>query len=554
MLNRAGLLFLVGLALPTAVRAQDSVATDTSGVPQPVRIDSVLTPVGVIPDDTVPIIRYIEINRSDVFDSSETKSWPTRLVNGLHITTIPGVVSRELLLDVGQPWDSAKAAETERNLRSLGVFRKVKVDSVTTDSGLVMRITTKDGWSTQIDLRFRSTGGQTDWQAALIERNLLGTASRFGIRYRHTPDRNLVNFQLVQPRLIARQVSVGLRYETRTDGSRAGIDVSRPFFSLSDRWSVYSLFDIRNERVLRFFDGITTAGDSLRRRFVYVRVEGAKAIQASTRGYVRVGLNGQIRRDDYAPWPSEPADNVVTGTVGAYIEWRRANFTMVRGFRRFGQDEDVDVSNFVRLGVYAAPKGFGYEDDGIGPLILARFGTQFKSGFAWIDARLNGVYTQAGLDSGSVYLAATTVIRPGNKQLLIAHADIGWLKDPLPGTEFDLGFAVGPRAFPIHAFTGDREYFATTEYRYTFADDFIKLAALGVAAFADHGGAWYDGSPKRTGSDVGLGLRLSPSRVADANPTRLDFAYRFENDRLKSGWVFVFASGLVFSTAPRQQN
>jgi hypothetical protein len=85
-------------------------------------------------------------------------------------------------------------------------------------------------------------------------------------------------------------------------------------------------------------------------------------------------------------------------------------------------------------------------------------------------------------------------------------------------------------------------------------DDFLKLAAVGVAGFADYGGAWYAGSPRRTGTDVGLGLRLSPSRVADANPTRLDLAYRFENDQLKSGWVFIFASGLVFSTQPRQGN
>jgi hypothetical protein len=548
------LLFLACAGLPGVVWAQDSTATDTIP-PAPVQqIDSVLTPVGTVPDSGAPIIRYVEVDRSDVFDSSETKHWPARAVNSLHIVTSTGVVGRELLLGVGQPWDSAKAAETERNLRKLGVFRKVRVDSATTDSGLVMKVITKDGWSTQADLRFRSTGGQTDWQAALIERNLLGTATRFGVRYRHAPDRNLVNFQFVQPRLFAKQVSLGLRYETRTDGTRGFVGIDRPFFSLSDRWGLSSMFDIRDERVLRFFNGIETPGDSLRRRYVFGRVEVAKALDASPKGYFRVGLNGQLRRDDYSTWPSQPPQAVVTGAIGVFTEWRHANFAVVRGFQRFGQDEDLDLSNFVRLGLYAAPSAFGYGKSGVGPVLLARFGTQFPLGFAWLDARLNGVYTSAGLDSGSVYLGATSVLRPGPKQVFITHADVAWLKDPLPGTEFDLGFAVGPRAFPIHAFTGDREYFTTAEYRYTMTDDFLKLAAVGVAGFADYGGAWYAGSPTRTGTDVGLGLRLSPSRVADANPTRLDLAYRFENDQLKSGWVFIFASGLVFSTQPRQGN
>ena len=39
-----------------------------------------------------------------------------------------------------------------------GVFRRVQIDSVRTDSGLTMRVVTKDGWSTRADWRFRSVG------------------------------------------------------------------------------------------------------------------------------------------------------------------------------------------------------------------------------------------------------------------------------------------------------------------------------------------------------------------------------------------------------------
>ncbi|MEO8636805.1 MAG: hypothetical protein ABI587_16135 [Gemmatimonadales bacterium] len=543
------LLAVLGLlALPAALSAQDS-------LPPTAPHDSAFGPIGRMPDtDSLgrPIIRYIVVSRSDVFDSTEVKGWIPRLVNGLHITTAEYVIRRELLLKVGEPYDSLQAAETLRNLRTVGVFRKVSLDTVTTDSGMVLRVGSKDGWTTQLDLRFRSAGNQTDWQVALNERNLLGTATRFSTKYRHTPDRNQLSFQFLQPRLVARTVALGLRYENRSDGERGSVAIERPFFSLSDKVGLKTLFDIRNERVLRFTGGFGTASDSLRRRYVLGSAELAKAIRRGSRGYLRIGVNGNVRRDDYAVWPTNTTTRSTTAAFGPFIEWRRANYVVTSGFARFGQDEDVDVSNFARLGLLAAPSFLGYDSSGAGIVAQLRVGTKLTRGFAWIDARANGLYNAGGLDSGSVTVGGTVVLTPASRHLVIGHADIGWIRNPLPATEFDLGFAIGPRAFPIHAFTGDRTYFATAEYRYIFGKDVFKALDLGLASFVDHGGAWYDGSKRRSGTDLGLGLRLAASRAADANVTRLDLAYRFKNDRVKSGWVFVVASGLVFNTSPRQ--
>jgi hypothetical protein len=501
-----------------------------------------------------PIIKYIEVHRSDIFDTTEAHGFIAKVMNGLHFMTAPGVVNREILFHVGEPYDSSDVAETARNLRTLGVFRKVKLDSVTTDSGFAVKVYTQDGWSTQSDVRFRSAGRQTDWQLALIERNLVGTATFFAVRYRHTPDRNQLGFQFLQPRLFKRTVLLGLRYETRTDGKRGSVALERPFFSLRDKAGLSTLLDVRNERVLRFREGFADASDSLRRKYFLGKVEVAKAVRRGTRGYLRVGFNAQVRRDDFGIWPQKNLDYNVTGAVGTFLEWRRANFIVTRGFQKIGQDEDVDVSNFARVGLTFAPSFFGYDSTGVGGLAQFRVGARVaKGGFAWIDARVNGLYTAGGLDSGSVTLGGTAVLSPMRRHLLIGHADIGWIKNPLPSGEFDLGFSVGPRGFPIHAFTGDRTYLATAEYRYIFGEDVFKAVDIGVAGFIDHGGAWYAGSPRRTGTNLGLGLRLGPSRAASSNPTRLDLAYRFKNDRQKAGWVFVVASGLVFSTQPRGQ-
>ena len=92
-----------------------------------------------------PVIRGIELNRQEIFDSAEADHWVERLVNSLHFRTRAQVIQRELLFRVGEPYDSVLVAESARNLRAMGIFRDVRVDSVSADSGGVgMRVTTRD--------------------------------------------------------------------------------------------------------------------------------------------------------------------------------------------------------------------------------------------------------------------------------------------------------------------------------------------------------------------------------------------------------------------------
>ena len=487
-------------------------------------------------------MRAVEIYRNDIFDSAETTGWITRLANRLHITTREGVVRRELLIRVGEPYDSASAAETARNLRSLGIFRNVKVDTVRTDSGLVARVMTHDGWSTKPDFRFRSTGGETEYTLAFIEDNLLGTASQASVKYRKTSDRTTTQFGFLQPRFIARRLRLGLEYEDRSDGRRYAALVGRPFYSLQSRSSLVFQFDDRRERVLRFFDGERIASDSLQRRYTVARLEGALALRASNRGYLRLGLSAQARQDDYRPEssPTSLPRPPVTYAAGPFVEWRHARYVLTRGFVGFGREEDVDVSTAVRVGALAALESFNYESNGIAPFIAARTGTSFGAGFVFADLRANGLYDRAGLDSGSVVLGTT----------LVLHGDAGWLKNPLPGEEFDLGLGTGPRAFRSHAFTGDRSFYTTAEYRFTVKEELWRVVGVGLAAFVDYGGAWYKDTRARTGWDAGVGIRLGASRAAGVEAIRIDLARRFANGAESAGWVLVVGKGLTFSTAP----
>jgi hypothetical protein len=523
------LLPLAAFLLPLRLPAQTS--ADTGSIP-----------------DSGQIIRGVQLQRRDIFDPNE-RGWFARLANSLHVRTRPAVIRKELLLRTGEPYDSASVAESERNLRAMGIFRRVQIDTIRTPQGLMLRVVTKDGWSTQADWRFRSTGGQVAFTIGLVENNLLGTAASAAVRYRKDPDRSSVTLAFRRPRLFAGTIGLGVVYENRSDGSIAGMAVDRPFFALTSKSAFRFEVENRHERVLRFRDGLDLASDTLGRRYTLVRGAAAWALHASTAGYLRGGFAAQVRRDDFQPESStELFPHNVTAAIGPYLVWNRARFLVTRGYAGFAREEDVDLGTTLRVGLGLAPKAFGYDRNGLGPEIRGRVGARLPGGFAYLEALANGLYSSAGLDSGTAQVAATTVFQAGLHHVAVLHAEAGWRKNPTPGEEFDLGLGTGPRAFGSHAFTGDRSVFVTAEYRYTVIEDLLNMGSLGVAGFVDHGGAWYAGSRKRLGWDAGVGLRVGASRSSVTDALRFDLAHRFANDVESAGWVLTVGKGFAFGS------
>jgi hypothetical protein len=499
----------------------------------------------------VPVIRGVVVEPHDIFEPDEAQaSSLIRFANSIHATTRRSVVERELLFKPGDLFDSAKVAETARNLRAMGIFRRVIIDSIHTDSGTILRVTTKDGWSTRPQFDFNSTAGQTAWAVGLEELNLFGRATYASITYSDTPDRTAITLQFRQPRLIANRIYAAAGYQHRSDGRSVSAGMGLPFLSLASRASLTtSVLDFDGD-VLRFLEGDPVPNEVLRRRYTVGRVDGALALSGSSAGFVRLGLFGQLRRDDFLDTSlvtSTPFPHTITAAIGPYFWASRASFLVLRNFRSFAREEDVDLSSTFLIGTYAAPKAFGYDHDGVGLQGNAGTGVRLPGGFATLRAAATGLVSGSGLDSGTVRVTGTWVVQPSRAHSLVVLGQLGWQDNPTPGEEFDLGLSRGPRAFYAHAFTGDRMVNFLVEYRWTMAESWWDVLGLGLAGFVDYGGAWYSGSPRRTGTDAGFGLRLGPSRSTDADAVvSIDFARRFETDIQRAGWAVVVRRGVRF--------
>ena len=469
-----------------------------------------------------------------------------QITNAVHFTTQRYVVRRELLFRAGEPYDSARVAETERNLRKLGIFRDVTIDTVRLKGRLAVRVVTADGWSTNLNVGGRFTGDVFTWNIGLFEQNFLGTANQAGISYRQDPDRNAMLLQGRFNRALGTRFVVTGFYDDLSDGRQVRWSVGVPFRTLSERAAVSYVGEAADRRVLQFRDGEQFA--EFWRSALVQRVTAAWAPRAGPDGYVRLGVMGQIRREEYVAVADTGTivPDSVTGTIGGFVEFFRPDFLVVTHFNGFSREEDIDLSTRLTVGTWIAPSGFGYERGGVAPFVTAQAGIGVPKLFARLQARAHGLVSGGGLDSGRVRVGLTVASQLIRRQVTVLRVEGGLAESPLPGAEFDLGHGVGPRAFKPHAFTGTRSIWGALEHRVFLIDDLLGLLGVGVATFVDYGGAWFGNQESRLGGDVGLGLRLGTTRSIGANVGRFDLAYRFGDGVGDDRWVFIFGQTVPF--------
>jgi hypothetical protein len=264
---------------------------------------------------------------------------------------------------------------------------------------------------------------------------------------------------------------------------------------------------------------------------------------------------GQVVRNNYEQaTDTAPIGRTVTAAIGGYAEWSRVREVARTGFQTFSRTEDIDLCTSLTLGVYAAPAFLGYDTAGVGLFAAFHTGAPFPNGFVLFDGISDGLITAAGVDSGGTVLNATITWNPSPGSTILGHVSGGWLTNPAPGYEFDLGLVSGPRAYGVHSFTGNRAFFTSAEVRRLLWPNLLTVVSLGVAAYGDYGGAWWSGSPVRTGTDVGIGLRIAQPRSSQGIVSRVDLSYRLANDALGAGWVISLGRGFAFSLNAQRPN
>src|ERR1700674_5247240 len=353
------------------------------------------------------VIRRVSIVRQNVFTDEEQKKglfgddpWmdqfplgaeirrlhgPGKLdvmgwANRIHFKTRPTVIKRELLFEQGDVDDPRVLAETERNLRALGLFRSASVTLAAPDgegspNQADVEVLTQDAWTLVPQASLSLLGGSNvTGGIGVAEYNLFGYGK--AVKFFHSSElyRNVDVVGYNDPSVWGTHWHLLAEGSEDSDGRIRSALVEYPFYSLEVPFSVTLAPSYIVDRE-RLFSIPANNPITFRRNQTAIAAEGDFAL-AATRDLVRrIGLRYEEWDDTF----TSPTNNHTVASLGlqdrrphalevTYTEWW-PKFIKTYFLDKLGHPEDTDLD-------FAYGLRLGYSTSAIGAsaheLVLGR--------------------------------------------------------------------------------------------------------------------------------------------------------------------------------------
>lgn len=542
-------------------------------------------------DSRALVVGEIEIIRNNIFSPAEVDSAVGPLsflrgtMNGLHTNTREYVLRKELLFKEREEFRQELLDETERNLRELGFLNQIHVAAVdTTEDGRVkIQVTVRDSWSLKTNLTYsRSASGDTRWNISVSEVNFLGHALTMGVGVGADENSSFHSVWFRKRRLTNVGLEVGVDYAQREDGHHRNVFIIRPFYAVGDKWSLEtrasdSLGDVR------YFlsNGGDAGADPQQDSSLYARIpKHQKTLEISSlmrlspanEGRVwRLGMGLEIKdnflhvdRQDTWLLSDDREENLdfllegdspsarEDGTMVYPFLWLRTQgrtWTKSRYVLQYGPTEDIPMDWILSLKTGPTGPALG-STTGFGGATLRTEAFVSKwmnlgSGLFTLQASVEG---QAGSRENSFHLAsvqsAWLVSRGAERSPWLTRiiAEVAHGSQITGDRALLLGLNRGLRTLDFDGMAGDRLVRWNLEQGKVMPWEIMGMAHIGVAAFYSGGCAWWDDEDRGLQDarhEVGVGIRMGPTRSANALTSKIDLSWSLDGSR---GPVFTAAT------------
>lgn len=478
-------------------------------------------------------IRHILYNTMPVFDEDDPEeNNPLYLfLNKLHVNTRPHVIATQLLFKEGDSLDIQQIQESERILRKRAYLTNAYIVPVKVCPGQVdLMVVTQDSWALEPQFSLSKESEGTNSGFAISDGNILGSGNSLTIGYEQTTERNLVSYDFRSPHVFNSQIATRFYYADTSDGHDLVADISHPFYSLETPWSAgFYTQNLTLDQPIRHMDEEINEFSHQSR---YNQVYFGKATDVSKFHTQRWLIGFAKEEDNFFATPdtlqSVPEDR---NAIYPWVEYqfRENRFGLFKNLNQIQRPEDVALGNNLTLRLGYGGTFFDNPDDVY--RILADY-TYTRD----IDEQ-HILETALGFD-GRYH----TRLAQGNSRILGARVAYHYFEDEkrrwylgvqyqagrdlAQHEELTVGDITGLRGYPTDFQRGDQRYVITIERRYFSDVHIFNLLRLGAVVFFDMGKAWgleqYGSSPVL--SNLGVGLRLSSSKVKIGNVVHIDIA------------------------------
>jgi len=483
-------------------------------------------------------ITYDKLNVFDTTQPGENKSL-FRFANRWHMMTRDSVIRKQLLFSPGDRFSTRLVAESERLLRQNDYLYDAKIEPVKYENGVVdVRVRTRDLWTLMPGFSVSRSGGENRSRVSVSERNLLGRGVSLRLSYQDTVDRESTSFQYYDKNLGRSWTSLFLELADNSDGHTTDFRVIRPFYALDTREAAGVTF-YDNTREESFYELGNEAAEYAADSNLHSAFVGWSA--GLRDGWVRrwtAGIVHDERRfssvvNGTLP-PLIPADRIlVYPYIG--IELLEDKFESTSNRDLMDRTEDFYLGTRLSASLGFAADEFGSDRDSVVYRIDAGkgFGSIDKKALI-LSSSVSGRVDNGSTANSEVSLNARYYKQISEKRLFFMTLNGSQGRNLDLENFADLGGDTGLRGYPLRYQSGDSKLLFTIEQRY-YTDWYpFKLARVGGAIFADIGRTWGD-SPMGTQpigwlKDVGLGLRLVPTRASGRDVIHIDIAFPLDGD------------------------
>jgi hypothetical protein len=479
-------------------------------------------------------IASISYKNANVFDESNTEEDNRlfRFLNRIHVHTLKEVIASQLLFDEDDKLSADAVTESERLLRSRNYLANayIALSRICSDS-VHLTVYTQDSWTTEPQISFGHTGGQTSAGFALSEGNFFGSGNSIAIGYSQDPDRSGISYYFSSPHFLNSRLTARLGYSDNSDGEDSIVDIAYPFYSLKTPIA----FGFRSEQLTQL-EPIRFKGDVIeeyRHSIEHHELYFGKALDIRSTHTHRLLVGVAEETDRFAT--TEVTLGPLPKNIDIFYPWLEYQFienqfSVYRNIDQIQRTEDIAMGKKLILRVGHGSEYWNADDVTVYSGTYSDVLEASKRHIVRLAASVEGKHYAQSANAGSM-VAGTEVSYyylsdPRNRWYARLRYDIG--EDLQAHEELTVGGTVGVRGYPLDYQRGDQRYILSLERRYFSESHLFNLFRVGGVAFFDAGRAW--GSDRFNTStehlaNVGLGLRISSSKARIGHVVHLDVAF-----------------------------